>query len=166
VRLGQEDEQPVDVLARAVHDGQEAGRPRRIGVLGVPAEVVGPLARELEAPVVDLALDRVRVGEPVVLGALLPAQRDLADSSIAAWSTGRSSSQIASSLIMTIDVAWQLSALLAARPVTCRNGVPSSGDPSGFTKGPSCMTAPVGPVEAIRIASLSGVSGEGSCLLE
>ena len=70
-------------------------------------------------------------------------------------------SQIASSLIMNSEVAWQLSALAAARPVTCRNGVPSSGVPSGLSSGPSCMTTPVGPVEAIRIASSSGVSGDG-----
>ena len=66
---------------------------------------------------------------------------------------------------MNSEVAWQLSALLAARPVTCRNGVPSSGVPSGLSSGPSCMTAPVGPVEAIRIASSSGVSGDGSLAL-
>ena len=67
VRLRQQDQQPVDVLARVVDDRQEARRARRVGVLGVPAEVVRPLARELEAPVVDLALDRVRVRQPVVL---------------------------------------------------------------------------------------------------
>ena len=70
-----------------------------------------------------------------------------------------------SSLIMNNDVAWQLSALDAARPVTCRNGVPSSGLPLGLSSGPSCMTAPVSPVEAMRIASSSGVSGEGSLAL-
>ena len=66
---------------------------------------------------------------------------------------------------MNSDVAWQLSALEAARPVTCRNGVPSSGRPFGLSIGPSCITAPVGPVEAIRIASSSGVSGDGSFAL-
>ena len=44
----------------------------------VPAQVVGPLAREVEALVVDLALDRVGERDPVVLGAVLPARRDLA----------------------------------------------------------------------------------------
>ena len=43
--------------------------------------------------------------------------------------------------------------------------MPSSGEPSGLSSGPSCMTAPVGPVEAIRIASSSGVSGDGSFAL-
>ena len=62
---------------------------------------------------------------------------------------------------MKNEVACALSALLAARPVTCRNGVPSSRPPSGLSSGPSCITAPVGPVEAIRIASSSGVSGDG-----
>ena len=66
---------------------------------------------------------------------------------------------------MKSEVAWQLSALLAARPVTCRNGVPSSGVPFGLSSGPSCITEPVGPVEAIRIASSSGVSGDGSLAL-
>ena len=77
LRLREQDQQHVDVLARVVDDGQEAGRPGRVRVLGVPAEVVRPLARELEALVVDLALDRVGVGQPVVLGAVLPARRDL-----------------------------------------------------------------------------------------
>ena len=75
--LRQQDEDHVDVLARVVHDRQEARRAGRVGVLRVPAEVERPLARELEAPVVDLALDRVRVRDPVVLGAVLPARRDL-----------------------------------------------------------------------------------------
>ena len=85
--------------------------------------------------------------------------------SIASRSHGRRSSQMPSSLIMNIDVAWALSALDAARPVTCRNGVPSSGLPVGLSSGPSCITAPVGPVPAIRIASSSGVSGEGALAL-
>ena len=62
---------------------------------------------------------------------------------------------------MKNDVACALSALEAARPATSRNIVPSSGEPSGFCVGPSCMTAPVTLVEAIRIASSSGVSGDG-----
>ena len=74
-------------------------------------------------------------------------------------------SQMPSSLIMKNDVACALSALDAARPVTCRNSVPSSVPPSGLSIGPSCMTAPVGPVAAIRIASSSGVSGDGSLAL-
>jgi hypothetical protein len=81
--------------------------------------------------------------------------------SIAARSHGRRSSQIASSSIMKSEVAWQLSALEAARPVTWRNGVPSSGLPLGLSSGPSCMTAPVGPVDAIRIDCSSFESGEG-----
>ena len=62
---------------------------------------------------------------------------------------------------MKNDVACALSALEAARPATSRNIVPSSGEPSTFFVGPSCMTAPVMLVEAIRIASSSGVSGDG-----
>ena len=161
VRLRQEDQQHVDVLARVVDDRQEAGRAGRVGVLRVPAQVEGPLARELEAPVIDLALDRVRVGDPVVLGAVLPARRDLPEQLHRLALLRALISQMPSSLIMNNDVAWALSALLAARPVTCRNGVPSSFPPSGLSIGPSCMTAPVGPVEAIRIASSSGVSGDG-----
>ncbi len=81
--------------------------------------------------------------------------------SIASWPCGRLISQMPSSLIMKNDVAWALSALDAARPATSRNIVPSSGEPSGFCVGPSCMTAPVTLVEAIRIASSSGLSGDG-----
>ena len=66
---------------------------------------------------------------------------------------------------MKNDVACALSALDAARPATSRNIVPSSGEPSTFCVGPSCMTAPVTDVEAIRIASSSGVSGDGALLL-
>ena len=81
--------------------------------------------------------------------------------STAAWPRGRSISHTPSSLIMKNDVACALSALDAARPATSRNIVPSSGEPSGFWVGPSCITAPVTLVEAIRIASSSGVSGDG-----
>ena len=66
---------------------------------------------------------------------------------------------------MNSEVAWQLSALAAALPARCRNGVPSSGEPSGLSRGPSCMVMPVGPVEAMRIASSSGVRGDGSFVL-
>ena len=66
---------------------------------------------------------------------------------------------------MKNDVACALSALDAARPATSRNIVPSSGEPSAFLVGPSCMTAPVTLVEAIRIASSSGLSGDGALAL-
>ena len=66
-----------------------------------------------------------------------------------------------SSLIMKNDVACALSALLAARPVTCRNGVPSSLPAVGLVDRPVVHHRAGRPVEAIRIASSSGVSGDG-----
>src|SRR5947209_11100927 len=66
---------------------------------------------------------------------------------------------------MYIDVACALSALAAARPTLLRKGVPSSGRPVGLISGPSCMTAPVTPVAAIRIASSIGLRGDGAFAL-
>jgi hypothetical protein len=83
-------------------------------------------------------------------------------SSSASRPRGRLMSHTPSSLIMKNEVAWALSALEAARPVTSRNIVPSSVVPLGLSSGPSCMTAPVMLVEAMRIASSNGLSGEGS----
>ena len=76
-RLRQQDQQPVDVLARDVDHRQEARRPGHVGELAVPGHVVRPLARrEREPPVMDLALDRGRERQPVGLRAVLPARRD------------------------------------------------------------------------------------------
>jgi hypothetical protein len=41
----------------------------------------------------------------------------------------------------------------------------SSGGPDVFFKGPSCMTTPVRPVDTIRIASSSELSGIGEFVL-
>ena len=83
-------------------------------------------------------------------------------SSAAALPRGRSISHTPSSLTMKKNAACALSALGAARPATSRNIVPNSREPSGRMVGPSCMTAPVMEVEAIRIASSSAVNGEGA----
>ena len=42
----------------------------------------------------------------------------------------------------------------------------SSGAPDGFFSGPSCITTPVIPVEQMRIASSSGVSGSAELVLQ
>ena len=71
-----------------------------------------------------------------------------------------------SSLIMKRDVAWQLSALGPERARMFQNIEPmSSGAPDGFFKGPSCITTPVSPVQQMRIASSSRVSGHGAFAL-
>ena len=73
----QQDHQRVDVLPGAVDDGEKERRARDVRDLRVPAEVVRVLAREVEPAAGNLHLHRRGGGDPVALGPVGPARREV-----------------------------------------------------------------------------------------
>ncbi len=64
--MRKENHECVDILPRAIDDGEEEGRAGDVGDLSVPAQVVRILAGKVETAVGDANFRRGRGGHPVV----------------------------------------------------------------------------------------------------